>query len=492
MVQRVAGLQSQSTPGGGNYAPIDLVYATDANWQIDILASVSNTQGVPFRPTHVIIDNFNNSDTFRFGYANFTYSVAPFTRKTFPIWDWIKVITAQVSGGTVTLTFCDFDPQVPDDVNQAASAGLNLFKATQAETAARVRDDVAVTPFCLAVFGDSLYYSIGTSGNTLPKNDTANIYSLGQTAPLWFASGLSASAPRYQHFVSNAAANAKGWWNYAGATSLIWATIDDANTTLVPYIVANRSGNDITSIDFLKPIISYNQATFAFGNVVNFDRATGFAHILLRYGGVNVGYYGGGNGWCHRWYNSGGTEIARIGNVSGIFEILYGLYVPSSTNSIVNALSTGYIAVVGSNVGFGGANVPSLIVRAQATTADGFEIYFGSNRYINFNLTGLDLEGTATIKARTRGLINISGALGAAAANCDLTLNGNITINAGVFDNPDMVTLKSNANRTITRGTLTAMYLNGVNVASATLLANRLGGFEAIDANNVILTGAIV
>lgn len=84
-----------------------------------------------------------------------------------------------------------------------------------------------------------------------------------------------------------------------------------------------------------------------------------------------------------------------------------------------------------------------------------------------------------------------SGTLTSASSNRHLALTGNITLNNSVMSTGDKMTIESSSARTITRGSGVTMYVNGTNVASATLAANQMGGAHYRSASVIVLSGAI-
>ena len=101
------------------------------------------------------------------------------------------------------------------------------------------------------------------------------------------------------------------------------------------------------------------------------------------------------------------------------------------------------------------------------------------------------LQTMTNLTARTTLTTGISGTLTASHANISVELNGNVTLPNSVFTAGDKTTFDpGTSNRTFTRGSGVTMYVNGVDVASATLAANRTGEAHWRTASVVILSGA--
>lgn len=97
--------------------------------------------------------------------------------------------------------------------------------------------------------------------------------------------------------------------------------------------------------------------------------------------------------------------------------------------------------------------------------------------------------GSASLRPQLSG--ESSGTITTASANKLLQLAGDITAPNSVFTAPDTMILDPGAsNRTITRGSGVTMYVNGVDSASATVLANTLASLHYRSASVCILSGS--
>lgn len=134
----------------------------------------------------------------------------------------------------------------------------------------------------------------------------------------------------------------------------------------------------------------------------------------------------------------------------------------------------------------------------------GFADLFGASGFtFNFNAGNVVLthgNSTATLEATTGGLVSkltqvasVSGTLVAAThRNRELQLNGNITLPNSTFAAGDWHVLRADgSNRTITRGSGVTMYVNGVDVGTATIPANQTGGVLWDTASVCYLSGPI-
>lgn len=95
------------------------------------------------------------------------------------------------------------------------------------------------------------------------------------------------------------------------------------------------------------------------------------------------------------------------------------------------------------------------------------------------------------VQARIPRSSETTGTLTVASANKVVPCSGGVTLPASVFTADDVVALDGNGtNRTITRGSGLTMYLNGSDVASATLAANGVGYAYYRSATVCILSGS--
>jgi hypothetical protein len=105
---------------GKNNASVNLL-DTSVSTTYNISLNGSDSNGNRVKAKVVVIDNFGNNGTVSFAFGITSYSVAPYTRKSFYIQPEQQYGIFTASVGIVTLTFCDYDPQIPDDVNQVAT-----------------------------------------------------------------------------------------------------------------------------------------------------------------------------------------------------------------------------------------------------------------------------------------------------------------------------------------------------------------------------------
>lgn len=137
---------------------------------------------------------------------------------------------------------------------------------------------------------------------------------------------------------------------------------------------------------------------------------------------------------------------------------------------------------------------------ALGTTAQMWsDLFLASGGVINWNngdvllthSSGL-LSLTGALQARVALSSETSGTLTAASANKKVLASGGITMPASVFTAHDAVKVDANGTaRTITRGAGLAMYVNGADVATATLAPQGVMVADYRTAGVVILSGAV-
>lgn len=104
---------------------------------------------------------------------------------------------------------------------------------------------------------------------------------------------------------------------------------------------------------------------------------------------------------------------------------------------------------------------------------------------------GLVYVGPTGIQAPVAISAETSGAITNSSANKQVNCTGGITLSNSSFSAGDKITFDPGTSaRTFTRGAGIAMYVNGVDSASATLSANRMGGVHWRSASVAILIGA--
>ena len=109
-----------SVPFGGNIASITCDSSISSNTTVNLAGT--SPQGNEVNATHAVIDNTGINAVAYVDYGFFRYSIAPYTRKTFPIPKDQRSITFIVNSGVLGVTLTDFDPGFPDEVNQVATS----------------------------------------------------------------------------------------------------------------------------------------------------------------------------------------------------------------------------------------------------------------------------------------------------------------------------------------------------------------------------------
>jgi len=107
------------------------------------------------------------------------------------------------------------------------------------------------------------------------------------------------------------------------------------------------------------------------------------------------------------------------------------------------------------------------------------------------SITEAGLCTVPSIKSAVAISTETTGTLTSASANTHVACTGNITLNNSVFAAGDKTTFDPGTSaRTFTRGSGIAMYVNGIDSASATLAANQMGGVHWRSASVAVLSGA--
>jgi len=287
---------------------------------------------------------------------------------------------------------------------------------------------------------------------------------------------------------------------------------------------------------YILPIGSNNTSLAANFRVVGFTADVDIPHdwvlICLRNGDNDVFYFNNGIQLKVNGVHTAGTvwNSGNDGPASGLNADLLDDYNESSFWR-VNTIRQGDYGIArasSSNDVFGGLEIRenALVSNTQSTAiyAPGINFHWGNiaaariymnasgqfvlggqtditvnrrdllaaNVYSNGNLVwhAGSLSLTA-FTARVTLTTGVNGTLTASHANISVELNGNVTLPNSVFTAGDKTVFDPGTSaRTFTRGSGIAMYVNGVDVASATLAANQIGGAHWRTASVVILTGA--
>ena len=268
---------------------------------------------------------------------------------------------------------------------------------------------------------------------------------------------------------------------------------DYNNTTL---IMTYNTGDWKTSVRLL----STSMQLYANNGLASWDGTSFFMGdgSAIAAGKIN-GSGSGTNGGAFLGIYNNSTTVIALGNYSAIIGGSYDatmlFYVASSAIKFRVGGSTEWLAVNSSGQATFIHNIK------WGSSAQGTLTFSGSDAYIDaagdMNLragggTTFAIGRTTGLQAKTAAGTTTTGTLVVADANTRVTLTGGITVPNSVFAAGDMhVWHAGTSARTITRGSGVTMYVNGTNVASATLAANSIGGAYWSDASTVHLTGAI-
>ncbi len=107
-------------------------------------------------------------------------------------------------------------------------------------------------------------------------------------------------------------------------------------------------------------------------------------------------------------------------------------------------------------------------------------------------ITGGTIEGITSAQMTAKVSATTSGTLTLADADSVIMMSGNVTLNGGVFSNPQMILLYAgSSSRTITQGTSMTLRLGGsATTGSRTLAAYTLAVAFVKDTNEIIITGS--
>lgn len=100
--------------------------AIDGDWVVTTEGTdPTGGSGQAIKAKYAIVDNMVNAVSCTINYGVLSFNVAPYTRRTFALPDQSPTVEILLTTGIVTLTLCQNNMQVPDEVNQLASSGGN-------------------------------------------------------------------------------------------------------------------------------------------------------------------------------------------------------------------------------------------------------------------------------------------------------------------------------------------------------------------------------
>ena len=291
--------------------------------------------------------------------------------------------------------------------------------------------------------GTSATVNTGTSGATIPLLNGANTWSSANTF-----SGADGNVATF--FRSGAAAKTR-WIETSGNNA--WGARNDNNTLAFDYNGTDRITVTAAGVMSINSNTVWHAGNDGAGSGLDADTVDGLQASAFPTLSATLNTFSGASGdnFGASW-TSGGTHIFSLTRV---------------TNGV------------------------------RLSAFEQIELWFGATSGASSGTRGVTVDSSGltvnagTLQATPRALTTTSGTLVAADANCSGTLTGNITMPNSVFSGGQMQVFNGGAsNRTFTRGSGVTMYLNGSNVATATLPANQMGGAFWSTASVVHLSGA--
>lgn len=316
--------------------------------------------------------------------------------------------------------------------------------------------------------GDALFIAVDASAarTTLGLVIGTNVQAYDVDLTTW--AGISPSA-NVQTFVS--AANFAAMRTALGSTTVgdavyIAATAAAARTALAA--VALGDTNSWTAINTFGAAVRINDGT-AQGGLIAFG--TGVNSVLSASGGtltINAAAYGvtATGAW------SFGTRPTFNGNTPYDSANLPGTSIAWTANPIIRG---SYIEIQ-----TGGSTTRGYLYSDIAAGGTGNGVGIRSEGELKFNLSGSDyvrlttslFSSSVPIHAAVAVSTETTGTLTVASRNKQVRCSGGVTLPNAVFSADDAILLRAMGTaRTITRGASLAMYVDGVDVATATLTA---------------------
>lgn len=259
------------------------------------------------------------------------------------------------------------------------------------------------------------------------------------------------------------------------AISGLSATYQPLDATLTALAALSwSSGNALvqfTAADTVSLTLTPSVTSLTLSGVLTLADGTSSAPVVTNTGDTNTGLYfpaddqvglvgGGAGGGIFKVYSGGafmeaGVLLAQNGGVSG----------PGF--AFLNEQDCGWY-VIGTNNWAGSV---------------------GGSKFVDIGTALIDF--TVAVRSRLAVSSETTGTMGTDSANKVVACTGNITLDDDIFTARDTIVFDpGTSNRTFTRSAGLAMYVNGTDVASATLAANQLGTVHWRDTDTAILSGA--
>lgn len=120
MTQVVSAITWTATDSAKNHyaAVVQCVAVTDTKWNIGVQGT--DLSGAPIQAFYATVDNTANNAICSIVYGPFTFTVPPYTRRTFQLPVVQSEFDVLVIIGTVTVTFTNYPANVPDEQNLVA------------------------------------------------------------------------------------------------------------------------------------------------------------------------------------------------------------------------------------------------------------------------------------------------------------------------------------------------------------------------------------
>lgn len=158
-----------------------------------------------------------------------------------------------------------------------------------------------------------------------------------------------------------------------------------------------------------------------------------------------------------------------------------------ATGAVINVANGN--AVITHSSGIWTVSTGEFRVASPGTNADSVITITATQTLSNKTLSSPTISG-GTIQSRVQTSSETTGTLSSTSANKTVVCTGGVTLPNSVFTAGDIIMCDpGTSNRTFTRGSGIAMYLNGTDVASATLGANKTGVVYYRSASVVVLSG---
>jgi hypothetical protein len=171
MTKKIPVLSYENNVAGGASSIVVVDTTIDQTWDIDL--NGSDGAGNYVQPTFMIIDNTGINSTVYAYDGQVTISVSPYTRKKIGLNKGLGYVRIIITAGAIPVIFFNYDPGIPDEVNDVASgiaSGGGTVTAYATLSASDTNSEIALSNGNLKASGTIVDANWRTSLTSIEKS----------------------------------------------------------------------------------------------------------------------------------------------------------------------------------------------------------------------------------------------------------------------------------------------------------------------------------